>query len=268
MNKKTTGSAVLTLLAVAIILFSCNKPAMTPAGPYDLDYGDSILYLRPSAGDYIVKPVTQRPGIYSGFPDGIEIDETTGAINISKSETGLRYRITHTAGDGTVTTSKVVLSGITFTDHYYRLSAGDSVAMPVYNAHPARILPLTGSAFDEGHTANTGGCDVKTNNGQINLAQTVRNGVFGSTPQNDVRRDFDIDYRLNDASGKSKNTLRVRLYYYETMSDVPPDLLQTLQDREELGVFLRNGTSPTPGITERNQKEARPRPPCIIIIAN
>jgi hypothetical protein len=259
----------IVLLAGSAALFSCNKEVDGGLTPYTLSYGDSILYLKPSAGDYIVNPVTPSPGVYSGFPDGIEIDDNTGAINVSKSETGLRYRITHTATDGKVTSIMVVLSGITFTDHYFRLSTGDSVAKPVYNASTARVLPLTGSSFDEGNVASTGGCDVKTTNGQINLAQTVRNGIFGSTPQNDVRKDFDIEYRLNDASGKSLNKLRVRLYYYNSMADVPADLLTTLQDREDLGVFLRPGSSAeTTSIIPGVDGVAKPRPPCVIIIAN
>jgi hypothetical protein len=266
--RKLNMTAALVLLLVSLVWTSCQKNAGEPSGPYDLSYGDSILYLQPSSNDYIVYPTTQRSGTYSGFPDGIEIDDNTGAINVSKSETGLRYRITHRAPDGTETTTKVVLSGITFTDHYYRISSGDSVALPVYNASPARMLPLTGSSFDEGNVANNGGCSVKTTNGQINLSETIRNGVFGSVPQNDERRDFDIEYRLNDASGKSKNKLRVRLYYYNTMADVPQDLLETLQDREELGVFLRPGNTSTATLTQRTEKEARPRPPCVIIIAN
>jgi hypothetical protein len=260
---------VVALLAGLTALLSCNKDDNgTTVGPFTLSYGDSIIYLKPSSGDYIVNPITTSPGVYSGFPDGIEIDDNTGAINVSKSETGLRYRITHTAPDGKVTSTMVVLSGITFTDHYFRLSTGDSVAKPIYNASPVRALPLTGSSFDEGNVASTGGCDVKTTNGQINLAQTVRNGIFGSTPQNDVRKDFDIEYRLNDASSKSLNKLRVRLYYYDTMADVPADLLETLQDREDLGVFLRPSSSSTTIEGLSIERVAKPRPPCVIIIAN
>lgn len=231
-----------------------------PTGPYNLSYGDSIIYLRPSSGDYIVNPLTRRDGVYTGFPEGIEIDATTGAINVSKSETGLRYRITHTAPDGKKTETLVVLSGISFKDRFYILSQNDSMALPVYNASNLRTLPLSGSNFDEGNNANSGGCSVRTDDGKINLAQCVRNGVFGNTPQNDSRRDFDIAYRINDGSGKSLNKLRVRLYYYSSMADVAPDLLQTLADRETGGVFLRGGTA------ETVQQAAKPRPPCVIIV--
>ncbi len=266
-TKQNTGLLTgLLIIAMALAFLSCNK-STGASDHYTLSYGDSIIYLRPSTGDYIVYPTSQRAGTYTGYPDGIDIDETTGAINVSKSETGLRYRITHIGADGLETTTKVVLSGITFTDHFYHLSTGDSVALPVYNASPARVLPVAGSSFDEGNVANTGGCDVKTINGQINLAQTVRNGVFGAVPKNDERRDFDIDYRLNDPSGRSKNTLRVRLYYYNTQADVPADLLQILEDRETMGVFIRNGNAQTTSAAGRVNKEAKPRPPCVIIIA-
>jgi hypothetical protein len=203
----------------------------------------------------------------------MEIDDNTGAINVSKTETGLRYRITFTSADGATSSTMVVISGINFPDKFHYLSQGDSIAFPVYNASPFRSLPVTGSVFDEGNNANSGGCSVKTLNGQINLSQTVRNGVFGNTPQNDSRRDFDIFYRLNDQSGNAKNKISVRVYYYDTINDVAPDLLQTLNDRENQGVFLGtiySGFPSGPGFSRNSSTAglAKPRPPCVIIIAH
>ena len=74
---------------------------------------------------------------------------------------------------------------------------------------------------------------------------------------------------MNDGSGKAINKLRVRLYYYTSMATVAPDLLETLRDREELGVFLRNNVSPANagnGTSARTLREAKPRPPCVIIV--
>jgi hypothetical protein len=252
----------IILFISALNFYSCTKKGSDNDSAYDLTYGDSVLYLRPSLGDYIVYPNTQRTGEYSGFPEGIEIDDKTGAINISKSETGLRYRITHTAPDGTISTTKVVLSGITYFDQFYHLSQNDTIAFPVYNATASSPLPLTGSVFDDGGGAGATGCEVKTVNGQINLAQTVRNGLFGSSPVNDARRDIEILYRLNDGSGKTVNKLKVRLYYYTSMAAVAPDLLETLAERQNGGVFLKGA-----GILNTEQA-AKPRPPCVIIIAN
>jgi hypothetical protein len=156
----------------------------------------------------------------------------------------------------------VVLSGITFTDHFYRLSTGDSVANPVYNANPSRSIPLAGSSFDEGNLANSGGCSVKTDNGKINLAESIRKGVFGATPRNDDKKEIEIQYRINDGSGKSLNKLKVLLYWYNSMADVPQYLWDILNDRTSQGVFLK-GT-----IVSRTEQLAKPRPPCVVIIAN
>jgi hypothetical protein len=228
------------------------------------------LYLKGQSEDYIVYPKEQRAGTYSGFPEGIEIDDKTGAINVSKSETGLRYIITYTSPAGETSETKVVLSGITFKDQLYYLSDGDSIAMPIYNANTSRVLPLSGSSFDEGNNANSGGCSVETTDGQINLAQTLRNGVFGTVPTNDAKQEFDILYRLNDDSKKSLNKIRVKVYYYETVNDLTPDLIETLQSRQDDGVFIGLRTMPniTSAITSAKvAKAAKPRPPCIVVIA-
>lgn len=268
------GYVSLVIMASFIVIASCSKDggANNPT-PSALSYGDSILYIRDQASDYIVYPVQQRPGQYSGFPDGIQIDETTGAINVSKSETGLRYRITYLSPQGDTSTTMLVISGINFLDKFHHFSQGDSIAFPVYNASIDRVLPISGSSFDEGNNANSGGCAVRTINGQINLAQTVRNGVFGAVPQNNAQQEFDIYYRLNDNSDKSLNKIRVKVYYYDTINDVAPDLLQTLQDRENDGVFLGNTTAhiasnASDARIASVQKTAKPRPPCVIIIAN
>ena len=260
--------SAISFITLAFLWASCEKSSDLPGGSFKLSYGDSILYLKPVSGDYIVYPTEQRTGIYSGFPEGIEIDETTGAINISKSETGLRYRITHVSPQGDTTRTMVVLSGITFTDHFYRLSSGDSVAHPVYNAHPNRILPLNGSVFDEGSLANTGGCAVRTDNGKINLAESIRNGVFGANPRNDDKKEIEIKYRINDGSSKSLNKLKVLLYWYNSMADVPQYVWDILNDRASQGVFLRNSIDPAGNVVVQTEQLAKPRPPCVIIIAN
>lgn len=252
---------------------ACSKTS-GPTGPYKLSYGDSIIYLKAQSQDYIVYPTEHRAGTYYGFPEGIEIDDDTGEINVSKSETGLRYRIAHISPDGDTSQTYIVLSGITYFDKFYNLSLGDSIAGPVYNANENRPLPLSGSVFDSDNTANSGGCSVKTTDGKINLAETVRNGVFGTVPTNDAAREFDIVYKLNDNSGKATNKIRVKLYYYNSMADVAPDLLQILQEREDQNVFLRvnntnsqlNNLMARPGSVFGTEALAKPRPPCVIII--
>jgi len=247
---------------------SCNKKDSEV--PYSLSYGSSVIYLKNQPGDYIVYPLQSKPGTYSAFPEGIELDDNTGAINVTDSETGLRYRIMHTSVNGDTTSTIVLLSGIQFVDKFYNLSQNDSIAFPIYNGSSANPLPLNGSSFDENNNANSGGCSVTTTNGQINLTQTVRNGIFGAVPQNDVRKDFEIEYRLNDESGKALNKIKVRMYWYNTMADVPADLWQILNDRQSQGVFLgMNNPALGNASTARSAMAtalAKPRPPCVIII--
>jgi hypothetical protein len=264
-----SGHAGIFAVFLIITSISCNKPSEDQQS-YTLSYGSQILYLKSQTTDYIVYPTQPSPGTYSAFPEGIEIDDNTGAINVSKSETGLKYKITHTATNGDTTSTIVLLSGIQFLDKFYRLSQNDSIAFPVYNGNAANSIPLAGSSFDDNNNANSGGCSVKTTNGQINLAQTVRNGIFGVVPQNDAKQEFEIVYKLNDQSGKALNKIKVKLYYYNTMADVAPDLLQTLNDRQSQGVFLGMNNSSDGNISTARigsaSAIAKPRPPCVIII--
>src|SRR5689334_21456088 len=105
MRKLMSG---LIAIAISVVYFSCDKND-NPGGYYAFSYGDSIVFLKNQSSDYIIYPTEHRGGTYSAFPEGIEIDENTGSINVSKSETGLRYRVTHTSPGGVQTTIKIVL---------------------------------------------------------------------------------------------------------------------------------------------------------------
>src|SRR5690349_16406328 len=99
MRGKFCRVGTLFMAIVLVVVYSCKKETGNnkPAG---FSYGDSILYLKNQSVDNIVYPIEQRTGQYFGFPDGIEIDQVTGAINVSKSESGLRYRVTYVSPEG------------------------------------------------------------------------------------------------------------------------------------------------------------------------
>jgi hypothetical protein len=285
------------LFAVTAITASCSKTGgsnatvppvvpvdpVNPAGKDSLSYGDSVFYLSPGTDDYVVSPVRSRSGQYFGFPEGIQIDVNTGAINVSASETGLRYRISFVADGSTDTLSTmIVLSGINFLDGFYKLTGKDSVLTPVYDAVSGKAIPGQNgnTVFDEGLSCNSAGCDVNTKAGSINLAQTVRNGVFGATPSNNDRHEYEMSYRIDDGSHQALNKLKVKLYYFATMEDVTSEAYDIISSRDGtiLGVdpmpFFQPGTGVNGGsATPQNpsllkaQKPAKPRPPCIFIIA-
>lgn len=246
--------------------FSCKKhtdtPVVTGGGP---DYGDSILYVPNQQSDYIVSPLKARTGTYTGFPEGIIMDANTGAINVSKSDAGLKYKVSFIpAGTSDTFSTFITISGINYLDGFYKLNTADSILRPVYNANIASSIPgiNNGTLFDIGTGCNNQGCNVLVNSGNINLAQTVRNGVFGTSPQNNDRHEFDLNYAINDASNKAIQTIRVKLYYFNTMSDVTQEVYDILSSRVGT-VFLAGKIAQIPPA-----KPARPRPPCIFIVSH
>jgi hypothetical protein len=268
----------LTLLLSALIGISACKKSTTDPNPlpstFQLSYGDSILYQKNIGADYLVSPKQSMVGTYTAFPDGIEIDDKTGAINVSKSETGLRYRISFIpTGTTKEYSTTVLLSGINYLDQFYFLSKNDTVALPVYNGNPQTQIPLSssGTSFDLGLGCNNEGIAVNTSDGKINLMQTIRNGFFGRYPDNGTRKEFELKYKIDDKSQQALNGLKIKIYYFETMNDVTPDLIQLLHDRE--GTVFGANTSTFPGEILSTAsglnglaKAAKPRPPCIFII--
>ena len=192
---------------------SCKKQNSTPNPPpvgSTFNYGDSIFYQKNQSQDYVVTPTNTLTGKYFSFPDGLVMDGNSGAINVTKSETGLKYAIAFVPDQKKDTLlTFITISGINYKDGFYVLTGPDSIASSIYNALPGATIPglSNGSAFDVGSNCNSQGCAVNTNNGTINLAATVRNGVFGSTPSNNDRHEFDMTYQINDKSNNATNKL-------------------------------------------------------------
>ncbi|MDP4252842.1 MAG: hypothetical protein Q8938_02460 [Bacteroidota bacterium] len=267
-----------------ILACSCKKssapsgPASPPGNTTAVLYGDSIYYLRPQAGDLIVSPLHPSAGQYIGFPDGIQIDGNTGEINVSKSETGLRYRVSFIPKGSSDTVSQIVIiSGVNFLDGFYNLAQGDSIANPIYNGWTSNAIPglNNGSAFDEGSNCNRQGCTIDLGTGRINLAQTVRNGVFGTIPSSNSRQEFLMSYRINDKSLEALNSIDIKIYYFETMNDVSQEVYDIISSRQ--GTILGSSSDLIRHLTQRTAngiavtglgaaRPAKPRPPCIFII--
>jgi hypothetical protein len=275
MRKSIQFFGVIFLFAASII--SCKKEdsgnpdiIIDPPPPTSnivLSYGDSIFYLS-ATGNNIKTPLPiNRAGKYFGFPKGIELDSITGKIDLNESEMGLRYRIMFVP-DGTRDTisTKVVLAGINFYDGIYRLSQGDSIAMPIYNAKAVPFIPGqfgTGlnNSFDEGNGCNSQGCAVSLTNGRINLAKSLRDGAIASN--HDSQKEFTYFYKMDDASGRALNKLKIKLYYYANRAAIPQYLWDIL-NIDHAGTILKEAQ----GRGSDMQRIAKPRPPCVIIIDN
>jgi hypothetical protein len=259
-------------------------PNTPPGAGFALTYVDSLFYLHTQTSDYTVSPTSGGTGQYFGFPDGLQIDGNSGDIDVSKSETGLRYRVSFVPKSNSTDTftTMITISGINFLDGFYNLANGDSIAYPIYNGWSANAIPglNNGSLFDEGSTCNKQGCTINMGSGQINLAQTVRNGVFGAVPQSNSRQEFLMSYRINDNSQEALNSIDIKIYYFATMADVSQEVYDIISSREGtiLGASLNPAlllqqrtaatiaTASTNAVAGSAVKPAKPRPPCIFIV--
>ena len=279
--KRTNGSFyLLCMAAFCSVLGACSKnPASTGNGPapvYKLSYNDSILYPQGETSELqVISPAIARTGTYTSFPDGLDMNSTTGAIKLHESETGIKYRVYFT--DGTTKDSTLItIGGINYLDGVYKIDAADSIMNPVYNAALGNSLPnaASGSVFDEGGGCNGNGCAVNTNDAKINLAQTVRNGTFGATPVNGSNKEFTFNFRVNDKSNKGGNRLKLKIFYFKKLADITPQVWDLLNGRNGtvINSFNNSNNTPIQGntagniIVNSNTGRGR-RPPCVVIIS-
>jgi hypothetical protein len=279
MEKKTF---IVVFTCIFCLFFACKKdsssPSVTPVTPVPPTggtinksiYADSLLFIQ--SLNSTVKPVTTQTGTYTAIPEGLKIDETTGEIDVNKSETGLKYRVTFTPTSGDVQTSTVIVSGINYEDKIYNLSKGDSIAQPIYNADTKLALPGAdkSNVFDEAGGCKKAGIVVNGSDAKINLALSVRNQSIDTGATEQVK----LAYRINDGSNKTLNGLEVKIYFYRTASEIPKYLTDLIAERKT--VILNTNSTPvvshahTPALASlatNSSRPARPRPPCIIVVS-
>lgn len=269
------------LTSFVIIAFSlsfgfayCKKSPSDKGGNnnQNFSYGDSVFYIK--SQNYVVNPNITQPGTYSAFPDNLLIDPATGNITIAimgqgnESQTGLRYKIKFQASESNyVDSTYITLAGINYLDRIYNLSQGDSIVYPVYNASLNNTLPSgTYGINPDSRLA------INPINGQINLRECMRRGMFDLPVENGEWEEVSVTYKSNDGSNQATNRMDVAIYYYRTINDVPSNIAQVMQahQRMVLGVTqtsIPNTTGPIDNDLPDNISLSKPRPPCVIVIA-
>lgn len=239
------------------------------------NYGDTILFPQPKiGGDFFATPTNNInvTGTYLSWPEGLKLNRTTGAINLSQSETGVRYLVAFIK-QGTTDTcvSQLIIGGMTYIDKIYAMDQNDTLAKPIFNADPFGPSICDASddtdypdnngsgnnrcAFDDaapGSKANDQKLRVRTKSGIINLKKSLADGMFGPTLKNGDFKIIPIQYQLNDASNKATQTVSVKVIYYDKVSNIPTALVQEISSKNAsmFSYQIVNG---------------KPRPPLIII---
>jgi hypothetical protein len=250
-------------------------------------YGDSIIYLQPTGNnDYIISPLNGAAlgkGIYYSWPAGLVMDSSSGDIDVSRSETGLRYIIGFVKqGSADTCLSNLIVAGVTYIDSIYVLSENDTLALPYFNGS-ASLASLCDSSDDSDYPGGGGGkgdgdnkCSfdgsdksgksaqanknnvkVRTISGVINLKATLNDGAFGPNPVNGASITVPIYYNLNDQSKKATQVINVQLIYYDSRSDIPLATANAIETNrtdfyQNLPVLSANPRPPLLVITRKN----------------
>jgi hypothetical protein len=247
-----------------------TAPIPYPVSPvqecnYAPDYGDSIVFAQPASGDYFVNPLNNQgvEGTYLSWPGGLSLNSKTGAIDVTKSETGQRYAMAFVrSGTHDTCMSQLIVAGAAYMDSVYVLSESDTTSKPYFNANPYGVAPCQGNQgpgcqFDYNNYAHNQGIEVDQKTGFIDLKKTMKNSLFGLLPLNGTTVYTTIYYKLNDNSNFAPQKIQLKLVYYNHKSDVPAATLLTMTD------YLVNTLNDL-----LISKGPSARPPLIVIVRN
>lgn len=236
--------------------------AAAPGCPVLPIYGDSLIFTQPASGDYIVHPVNNPgTGKYFSWPAGMVLDQNTGAINLTQSETGMKY-ILGFVKSGTKDTclSTLIIGGAAYFDSVYVLANGQTAATPYFEANPylPSVCANGGCTFDVNGAAAAQKVIVNKSTGVIDLQKTLNGsggltgllgGAFGLIPVNGQSLTTTIYYRINYGSNNALQQIRVQLQYYDKKSLINVTLLNGLinaVDRVLSGNVISTSVSPRP----------------------
>jgi hypothetical protein len=272
---------ITKLLTGCLLLFifsSCEKDVIPADGSLtggdrglrttacsEFAYADSTFYLNNKVTNYTVKPTTVLAGTFGAKPYGLVIDPATGAINISKSETGLTYTVFYVKTGTTDTcTHNITIAGIDFSNSLYVLNQNDTLAIPTFKGIAPALAGTNSLSFDvvsglaNSMTLQSQGIEINSKTGSINLKKTLSSGVLGVKPASGTSVTVRLYYKINDASKGALNHIDLRFTYYSKVSEVPASLLNKVGVTTQSSAGARAAAADGGGAT--------PRPPEIVIV--
>ncbi len=236
-----------------------NYSMNCPGSP---SYGDSVVYSSGNYGspDYLISPVNNPgPGTYYSWPVGLVINDSTGTIDVTKSETGFRYFIGWVKkGTKDTCLNTFIIAGAAYLDSIYTQgNYGKNTANPYFNgnSNENNICQQDGHCqWDLSNNANSQKIQLDKYSGTIDLDQTLQNGAFGKIPVNGTTLNATIYYIL-DQGNNAIQSMQIQLIYYDYVSSIPAALQTKIENRRTSALanqILNSGPSAS-------------RPPIIII---
>ncbi len=263
-----TGTVNINIDSLVAPPFPKTNPPVSNACPAFPIYGDTLVYTVPTTGaDAILTPVNNPGnGQYYAWPAGMSIDHNTGAIDISKSQTGMKYVIGFVPGGTTDTClSTLIIGGASYYDSTYVVTGGGVKAVPYFDANPAGGSNCDGQGdgsgckFDVTGSAQAASVYVNNSSGDIDLQKTLngqgnKGGLFGPNPIDGQTVIVPIYYQLKHGSNNALEHIDVQFMYYASASSIPAALMNSLNTKlsNALNGFLISTTT-------------NPRPPLVII---
>lgn len=264
-----------------------------------LSYGDSLFIASVVGSEKRILPTIKpsQPGRFAASLPGLDLDSITGRINLSKSESGLRYEVYYLSpANELIASTSITIAGIDYQDRIYDLSSGapeDQFAMPIYNMTQGLSLPCSSSEagvtckFDETDIngdniadyigANNSKLIIDTLTGVIDLKKSLAAGVFGpmlpgmnTALLNGRRKDVMIYYRLGDSNTRTLKKITVRLVYFQSRALIPESMQLEIASRNQR-YLLEPGSASSSGddyfASLLYYSSTPKRPPLIVIVS-
>ena len=250
---------------------TCETKVVIAEGPVKakecvLSYKGNGSVFRPTdpSASFFITPTFEGEvpeGRFTVEPEGLDIDTQTGVININTSEAGVQYYIRFASTDGSIACeTSIVIGGIDYLDRVYVLDSDEFEAVPIVDGINEEVrsekgffdeAALFGLELGEGQpSAASRGLAIDSVTGVIDLRKTIDNfRKEGVDLTQEFTREFEIFYTL-EQQPTFLNSLKVQIFYYETVSDIPPELIALLKEKQRYPI---------------NGREERKRPSYLVI---
>ena len=179
-------------------------------------------------------------GRFSVEPKGLDIDPTTGAIDVNASGSGVEYYLTFKDNNACICERTVIISGIDYLDKIIDLNSDETTNAPIFEAD-VNQAPPAGYFYDSKDLVDgkpnsrfiAEGLAIDERTGAIDAKKTLLNlKEEGEEIKNGYYKEFDVSYSFEEEPDVWYET-EVELYYFRTQADIPQSVLDEMEERSE-----------------------------------